>query len=133
MADFPINSLFQLIARFFEVIIHLEAQPETGRISEVTGQSQRGIGRDSASAVNDFVDPARGDSKFGPEAILAEGHRIKEFFLQNMARMNGRNLFHGLSFMVVNNFNVVCSALMPGKTNAPLNVDPYAELSFSIS
>jgi hypothetical protein len=91
----------------FEIIVHLEAKPKMGGVAKVSGQSQGGVGRDGALAMDDLIDPTGGNPKFSAEPVLADAHRREELFLQNFARMHGRNFVHILPLMIVHNLNIM--------------------------
>jgi hypothetical protein len=73
-----------------KVVVGLKAEPELGRHPEVPAQTQRGIGGDTALAVDDRADPTGRHGDVTGEAIHADSERSHEFLQQDFARMNQR-------------------------------------------
>lgn len=133
LADLSVDSLGQRIVSHVQVEIHLKPQPETGGIAEIPGQPQRGIGGDGALAMDDLVDPSRGNPEVFAKLVLADTQRLEKLLLEYVARMYGRNLLHVSPLVIVDDLNVMSATVAPDKADSPLVVDSYAMLSFSFS
>jgi len=66
----------------------LDDSPEFDSSSEIAGQSQSGVGADSASAVTNFVDAHGRNADILGHLVLANDHRFLKFFEQNFAGLN---------------------------------------------
>ena len=62
----------QVVLGNIEIIVHLETQPETRRISEVPCESQRRVGRDTSPPVDDLVDSTWGDAEIITKFVLTD-------------------------------------------------------------
>jgi hypothetical protein len=129
--DFPADPRCESVIGNIEIVVHLEPQPETGGVAEEPGQSQSGVGRDSALAMDDLVNPAWGNPKRSAKPVLADAQRREELFLQNLARMHRRNLLHMSPLVIMYNLDVMCAAVAPHETDPPLIIDPYTVLTLS--
>ena len=76
------------LARFFDIVIRLQPEPETFLGAEGFGQTQRGICSNRALAEHYFVDATRRDADCARQGILAEIHRHEKFLKQNLSGMN---------------------------------------------
>src|SRR5437016_14072026 len=50
---------FELIARYFEIVVDLHSQPELGRVAKITAEAQGSLSRDAARAVDNRSDAVR--------------------------------------------------------------------------
>lgn len=81
LPDFLLDAGGQDVLGNIEIVVHLEPQPETGRSSEVSGESECRIGRDTASRVHDLVDSSRGNAQILAKLILADAQRLEKFLM----------------------------------------------------
>ncbi len=81
LSDFLLDAGRQVVLGNVEIVVHLETQPETGRISEIPGESERRVCRDTASPVHDFVDSSRGDAQIIAKLILADAQRLEKLLI----------------------------------------------------
>lgn len=72
LLDLFLNAGRQDVLSNIEIIVHLKAQPETGRIPEVPCESQRRIGRDTPPPMDDFVDSTWGDAEITAKFVLTD-------------------------------------------------------------
>jgi len=84
---------FELIACNLEIVILLHAEPELRRSAEITGQSKRGFARYAAPSFHDLCDAISGDMQLVSEPVHAHTEWPEEFFQQNFAWVNGRQVF----------------------------------------
>jgi len=70
LTDFPLDAGSEGILGYIQIVVHLQAQPETGRVSEVARQSHRRVGGDAALSMNNLIDSARRDTQIPAEPIL---------------------------------------------------------------
>ena len=63
LPDFLLDAGRQDVLGNIEIVVHLQTQPETGRISKVPGESESRVCRDAAPPVHDFVDSTWGDTQ----------------------------------------------------------------------
>jgi hypothetical protein len=132
-SDFLFDTGGQVVLGNVEVVVHLEPQPETGRISEVPGESECGVGRDTASPVHDFVDSTWGNAQIIAKLILADAQRFEKLFIENFARMHWRDFAHDSPLMVVNDLYVIGVSVSPDEADPPLVVYPYAVLPLPLA
>ena len=76
-----------------QVIHLLKVQPEIGGCAECPPDAQCRIGRDCATAMNDFIDAARRHVDRLCQAVLADFQFLKKF-RQVLAGMNGLDVGH---------------------------------------
>src|SRR3954452_8158932 len=84
--DFGVQPVAKSILLDLELVPDLKIEPEPLGCAEVLGQPQRGVRRDSPIAVNDLVDPPRGDADVLGDPVLADSHRLEEFLEENFTR-----------------------------------------------
>jgi len=72
----PFEGVAEVILLDFGVKAGLEVEPEAVGGAEVAGQSECGVGRDPALAVDDLVGPARGHADRDGESVLADLQRL---------------------------------------------------------
>jgi len=70
----------EALAREFEIVARLHAEPELGRGAEITGEAERCIGRDRTLAVDDLADPNLRHAQRLRERVLAHPERFQEVF-----------------------------------------------------
>jgi hypothetical protein len=133
LSDFLLDAGSQDVLGNIEIVVHLKAQPETGRISEVPGEPERRIGSDTAPPVYDFVDSSRGNAQIIAKLILADAQRLEKLLIENLARMYWGYLAHDSPLMVVDNLNVIDVSISPDETDSPLVVYPYDVLSLPLA
>jgi len=131
--DFFMNPGRDGILNNFEVIIHLKAQPERGRISEINRQSQSGVSRYAAFAMNNFIDSTGGNAQGAPKLILAYLHGRKELFKENLTRMYRFDIFHVLSSVIIYNLDISGMTVHPFEADPPLLIDSDAMLPLSLA
>jgi hypothetical protein len=135
--DFFKEADSQAILSDFKVVAGLEVHPELGGGVEEATEAEGGIGGDSAFAEDDFVDAAWGYVDGLGEAVLAEGEGCEEFLGEDFARMDGGNfgisLVHSGTSMVIDQRDIVSTAIAPDEANAPLVVDANAVLAGAIA
>lgn len=73
----------------FEIVLGLEAHPDSGACSEVAGEAHGGVSGDSAFSPNDFADPQGRNADVGGNSVLAEFEWLHEVFKEHFAWMNG--------------------------------------------
>ena len=71
-----------------ELVVALQVHPELGRRAEVLGQSYSGVGGDTALAVHDLVDAARGHADGRGEFVLGDPEPLDEVLHEDLARVN---------------------------------------------
>ena len=133
LSDFLLDAGRQVVLGNVEIIVHLETQPETGRISEVPGESERGVGRDAAPPVHDFIDSTRGDAQIIAKLILADSQRLQKFLIEDFARVYWRDPTHDSPLVVVDNLYVIGVSVSPDEADSPLVVYPYTVLSLPLA
>ena len=67
----------------------LEVEPEFGTVAEEAGQTQGGVGRDGALAVDDLPNARGGNTNLERQGILREAQRDEKLLAQHCARMRG--------------------------------------------
>jgi len=72
LLDLFLNAGRQDVLGNIEIIVHLKAQPETGRIPKVPCEPQRRIGRDTPPPMDDFVDSTWGDAETTSKFVLTD-------------------------------------------------------------
>ena len=93
--DFLAKARPQLIALDFEVVMHLESQPELLARAKVTRQLQGRIYGDRPRPVNDLVDAPGWHVYALRLAVLAQFEGLQELLLENLAGVNGRGEHRG--------------------------------------
>ena len=83
-----------------------------------------------ALAQHNFVDAARRHVNGTRQRVLAEHHRLEELFEQDFAGMRGSK--EPVLVVVVDDFDMRRSSLIPDKTYTPLVVDPDRVLSLPV-
>ncbi len=78
-----------------QVMHLLKVQPEIGGCAECSPDAQRCIGRDCATAMNDFINAARRHVDRFCQAVLTDFQLLKKF-RQVLAGMNGIDVGHGM-------------------------------------
>src|SRR6185437_11594157 len=114
----------------------LEIKPEVLCGSEVAGQSESGIGTDTARTVHDLVNPSCRNAELSSEPVLGDTEWLEKFRQENLARVDRCQFTRGhspQSSMVVDDLDVMRIALAPDEADAPLVVDTNAVLALTIS
>ena len=127
-----IDRLSDFFAGNLNVVIALQINPELRTVAEVTAQPDRGINGDAARTFHNFINASRRHMDFLRQPVLRYSVFFNKF-CQVFARVYWSYFGHKFLLVIINYFNVVCVPFMPHKTNAPLNVDTNAVLSFSIT
>lgn len=81
---------FQPIFFNFQIEGGLQIEPEALGQSKIPRQPEGSVCRDRAVAVHNLVDEARVYAYIVCQAILANAHRLEEFFQQHITRMYRR-------------------------------------------
>ena len=77
----------------FQVRCSLEIQLRRPRkLPAAAPQSQGRVGGDRPHPTHDLVDPARRDARIPGQTVLTEAERVEEFFLEDLAGMDRREL-----------------------------------------
>jgi len=80
----------------FQVVVGLQAEPETLAGAERGGTPDRAVGADAALAKHDFVDAARRHAGGTRQCVLADAQRDQEFLQQDFAGVDvGQGLHDG--------------------------------------
>src|ERR1035437_8722098 len=106
--DFFEKGRFELVARYFQVVMGLHVHPELGRVAKVTAEAQCGLRGNAARAVDNRGDAIWGDVKRFRKLVHREAKIGHEFFFQVFSRMNwGQFLGHGFSSVIVYDVEIV--------------------------
>ena len=81
----PLDVIAQRAPRLFQIIVRLQAKPETLAGAQRRSEAQRGIRADAALAEHDLVDAARRHGCGARERVLADAERTEKFFQQDFA------------------------------------------------
>jgi hypothetical protein len=84
-ADLAQRFVADLFLGEFGVVVRLEVHPALRIDTEVRTKTHRGIGRDGALALHDFVDAAGRDADRLRQCVLADAHRLQPVERQDFA------------------------------------------------
>ena len=87
----------QLATARHQVVIGLQAQPETIADPPVAGEAQVGVGRHGALAEHDLVDPPWRHADGAGKRRLTEADGLQEFLHEDVARRGVREPLAGVS------------------------------------
>lgn len=107
----------------FGIEVSLDAAPEFDGGAEVAGQPQGRVGTDTALLVADFADPHGGHADVLGQPVLTDAQGFQKLLQEDFAGVNRGEISHRSTSMVVDNFDVVNTIVMPFKANPPLAVD----------
>lgn len=95
--DLVFDPFSQFLAGAPEVVFLLETEPEVRTVPEVTGQAERGVGRDGTTARNNSGDAAMRNTRIHGKAIPGQAHLVEEFRAEDFAGMREMKFlcFHG--------------------------------------
>jgi len=91
--NFTVKALAKGIFRDIKIVIHLQAQPELRGHLEIARQSQRRIGGDAASALDDFIDAPSWNAEGQRQLILTQLHGLQKLLQQDFAGVDRLQLF----------------------------------------
>lgn len=115
------------------IVVGLEVKPDFGGPAEVALEAERGIGSDGPLAFDDFIDAPGRDANILCQAVFGKAQRGEEIFAQDFAGMDGSECFHGSGSVVLDNFDLVRTVLLPAEADAPWVVDSNGVLAFAVS
>ena len=111
-----------------QVVVGLEAKPESLRDAEIPCQPQVRIRGDRSFAEYDFVDPSRRHPDRTRKAILRQTHRLDELQQQHRAWVG-----LGICLMVVDDFDTVGTSCCPNEADTPFPIDADAVLTRAVA
>ena len=116
-----------------QIVINLEANPKLCGCAEIPRQAQRGVRRNGALLMNDFIDPAGRNSESAGQRILRQSERLHELLQEDFTRMNGFLVcFHLFPLVIIHDFHVQGIQTIPPEADPPLSVDSNAVLTFPV-
>jgi len=83
-----LQSLAQLIPRFFQFKVCLESHPEFFGSSKITRKAEGCVSRDSSLPMHDFIDPPGRYTHVSGNPILADAHGKQKFLEKHFSGMN---------------------------------------------
>ena len=95
LVNLALEASAEAAAGFLQAVVCLQLHPEALGRTELAGQTQRGICRHGACAVDDLVDAARWHADVARQPVLADAEGTKELFEEHLARMHVAQLCHG--------------------------------------
>lgn len=113
-----------------DIVLALEVEPELGAVTEIAAEAEGRIGGNRAAGIEDIGNAAGWDAEIERQAVSAQASRL-EFAPKQAAGMSNR--CHGLTFVIVGNFNFMGIALSKLETNPPAGVDCHGPLTFPIA
>ncbi len=122
-----LNLFLKPIAQFhasaFGVVVGLNTGPEFDGGAEIAGKTKGCIRADSGFFITDLADPHNGHIDVRSQSVLGKAHGLKKFLSKDFTRMNGEEISHEYTLVVVNDFAMLSAVATPFKTDAPLFVD----------
>jgi len=124
--DFAVNA-FDKACSFTHVTFDLGIEPEARRLSKKATEPQRGIERDGALAMHDFVHPAGRNPQGTCQRVLRQAHRLHVFLQKDFPRSDVVKIgFAHVVLMVIDDLDLVSVSVPPDEADAPLVVDADA-------
>jgi hypothetical protein len=81
----PLQRVSDFPALVHQVVVGLKTKPESIGQSEISGQSQVGVGGDGPLAQDDLIDSPRRHTDRSGDTILRQTHGLDEIQQQNLA------------------------------------------------
>jgi len=83
--DLVRDSRRQFVLGFFEIVVALQAEPEFSRRAKIASEPKRGIRRDGAITLPDFLDPIGQHARVHRESMNADTGGDDEILVQDLA------------------------------------------------
>jgi hypothetical protein len=113
-----------------DVILGLQIHPELRTVAEVPSEPDRGVGTDRPAAIQDVGYAARWHADREREPVCTQTTN-SELSLQKPSRV--RNRSHELSFVIVDDLDVMCIPTMEFETDAPSRVHSHCPLTSAVT
>jgi dihydrofolate reductase len=125
------QAVTQEVFLLLQIKSRLEVEPKALGSAKVARQTQGSVGCDSASPVDNLIDPSRGNTDVLGDSILRNPHWLEKVAKQNLARVNRRKLSSGHKrfLVIVYDLNIMGVAVLPAEADAPLVIDANAVLA----
>lgn len=129
------RNLFLEIARSHpHIVLGLQVHPEARLHSEVQTQAQRRASSDRTLSMHQFTNATWGHIDVSRELARVDPHSLHEVLVKDLAGVDFvKHFSHVQLLVIVYNFDVVRSVLVPYKAHAPLVVDADAALVFAVT
>lgn len=85
--NFQVQTVRQSIFRYFDIISHLEVQPELRGGAEKPPKPKSCVGRNSPLSVNNLIDAPGRNINILSKSILTDPHWIQKFFQKDHSWM----------------------------------------------
>jgi hypothetical protein len=132
--NFPLQPILQPVSGNLKVVMRLEVEPALGVSPEELRQPQGSIRRDGSLSGNNFPNSSLRNTDGFCQPVLSDPEGLQEILDQNLSGVNRRHIsfHHLLSSMVINDLDILRSAILPDEKYSPPFVDPDAPLPLSI-
>ena len=134
-ADGTFNFFCPRVLGYIEIIIPLEVHPELAARSEITGETERCIRRDTAAFIDDFVHARHGYPQFESQLVDADTGSGRKSSRRASPGCNGAiTFFIGPLFsMVIHDFHIAGLAVPPCEADAVLAGNPDGMTAFAVA
>lgn len=127
------QGITQSLFRDRGIVVGLQIDPAVCVCTEEDRQTQGGVYRDTAQAMDDLVDAPGWNANGLRQSILADAHGLEPVLQQNLSRVNEMRVSHDILSMVVNNFHVPDVSIPPDEADTPLIIDTKAVLTTPVT